>query len=64
MTLILLFLAYILVGSIVVVLATYVSDDIFDEFPNPILAVLWPILVLPTLMMGAIRKLLDHIFKD
>lgn len=62
------FLAYIIVGSVVTVLATYVSDSIeWDVTSDPmmmLLVMVWPFSSLPLLIFGVVRKLLDFIFKD
>lgn len=62
---ILFILAYILAGSIVTVLAFYVSEtNLLDDECSYILAVwLWPLISLPVLLVGVIKKVFDKINK-
>lgn len=63
---ILFILAYILAGSIVTVLAFYVSKiNLLDDECSYIFAVwLWPFISLPVLLVGVIKKVFDKIFED
>lgn len=63
---ILFILAYILAGSIVTVLAFYVSEtNLLDDECSYIFAVwLWPLISLPVLAIGVIKKVFDKIFED
>lgn len=60
------FISYILAGTIVTVLAFYVSEtNLLDDECSYIFAVwLWPLISLPVLLVGVIKKVFDKIFED
>lgn len=60
------FISYILIGSVVTMLAAYVGDyDFLINDISSILAVLfWPVISLPLLAIGVIKKVFDKIFED
>ena len=64
----LLFLAYIIVGSIVMVLASRINGffhiDLCDDPFVVVLLLAWPVTTLPLFILGCIKKLFDLIFKD
>lgn len=65
---IILLVAYIVVGSIFTVLATYVSSFFDSDCDSDLLmlffVVFWPITSFPMFVYGLTRKVLDFLFKD